>query len=172
MAADHPVTINAVSGYSGGGKALIAEFEEGGGDDFYVYALTQAHKHVPEIVRHGGLTARPVFSPAVGRFRQGMIVQVPLHLDAGAGVADAHGVLANHYAGHTFVSVRESGSYGGRVGATSLVGTNRMELSVHGSPASGHAVATAVLDNLGKGASGAAVQNLNIMLGCAEDEGL
>jgi N-acetyl-gamma-glutamyl-phosphate reductase len=118
------------------------------------------------------LTARPVFSPAVGRFRQGMIVQVPLHLPAGGGLADAHGVLANHYVGEPFVTVRESGTYDGRVSATALNGTNRMQLSVHGAADTGHAVATAVLDNLGKGASGAAVQNFNIMVGLPEDTGL
>jgi N-acetyl-gamma-glutamyl-phosphate reductase len=169
---DQPLTINAVSGYSGGGKALIAEFEADTAGDYFVYGLDQSHKHVPEIMKHGQLATRPVFSPAVGRFAQGMIVQVPLHLPPRSGIAAAHAVLQGHYEGERFVTVRGSESYGGRVQPTALNGTNRMELSVHGNNASGHAVAMAVLDNLGKGASGAAVQNLNLMLGLDEGLGL
>lgn len=169
---DQPITINAVSGYSGGGKAMIAEFEAGTAGDHFVYGLDQTHKHLPEIVAHGGLTARPVFSPSVGRFAQGMIVQIPLHMTPGSGLAAAEAVLREHYAGQRFVTVRASASYEGRVQATALNGTNRMEVSVHGNASAGHVVLTAVLDNLGKGASGAAVQNLNLMLGFAEDAGL
>jgi N-acetyl-gamma-glutamyl-phosphate reductase len=172
IAPDQPLSINAISGFSGGGKAMIAEFEADTAGDHFVYALTQAHKHVPEIMRHGGLSVRPVFSPSVGRFQQGMLVQVPLHLGPDNGLEAAEAALRAHYAGQHFVTVRSSDSYEGRVSPTALNGTNRMELSVHGNPASGHAVAMAVLDNLGKGASGAAVQSLNIMLGLDEATGL
>jgi N-acetyl-gamma-glutamyl-phosphate reductase len=172
LAPDAALTVNAVSGYSGGGKALIAEAEAGTAGDFFAYGLEQTHKHIPELMKHGLLTKRPIFAPSVGRFAQGMIVQVPLHLAPRSGITSAQEVLQAHYEGQRFVTVRSSESYGGRVQATALNGTNQMELSVHGAAASGHAVAMAVLDNLGKGASGAAVQNLNLMLGLDEGLGL
>lgn len=172
VAPDRPLSINAISGYTGGGKSLIAEFEAGTAGQHFVYGLEQQHKHVPEIVRHGRLTARPIFSPSVGAYAQGMIVQVPLNVAPGHGIAEVIEVLTAHYAGAAFVSVVPSSSYGGRINPERLNGTNRMELSVHGNPASGCAVLTAVLDNLGKGASGAAVQNLNLMLGLDEAAGL
>lgn len=168
VAADEVVGINAVSGYSGGGKELIAEFEQGSAPDFFVYALGQEHKHLPEIMARSGLTARPAFAPSVGRFAQGMAVQVPLRLD-GRKVADLQDALAMHYTGARFVSVVEAAP---RVVPTALNTTNRMELSVHGSDDRGCAVLVAVLDNLGKGASGAAVQNLNLMIGADEGAGL
>lgn len=168
VAADEVVGINAVSGYSGGGKELIAEFEQGSAPDFFVYALGQEHKHLPEIMARSGLTARPAFAPSVGRFAQGMAVQVPLRLD-GRKVADLQDALATHYSGARFVSVVEAAP---RVVPTALNTTNRMELSVHGSDDRGCAVLVAVLDNLGKGASGAAVQNLNLMIGADEGAGL
>jgi len=169
---DAKLAITAVSGYSGGGKAMIAEFEAGTAADYFLYAMAQKHKHVPEIMAYGGLAARPVFVPAVGRFAQGMIVELPLHLAPGGGIAKAEAALRDHYAGQRFVSVVAAESYGGRIDPTRLNGTNRLELSVHGDAESGAAVAIAVLDNLGKGASGAAVQNLNLMLGIDEGTGL
>ncbi|MBV0891055.1 N-acetyl-gamma-glutamyl-phosphate reductase [Paracoccus sp. Z118] len=168
IAADEPLSINAVSGYTGGGKELIAEYESGAAPDFFVYALAQAHKHLPEIMVQSGLTARPVFAPSVGDFAQGMAVQIPLHLN-GRRIADLRDALAAHYGGARFVKVVDPQA---RVVPTTLNDTNRIELSVHGSDEHGVAVLVAVLDNLGKGASGAAVQNLNLMIGADEGAGL
>lgn len=177
MPADYPVTINAVSGYSGGGKALIAQMEDPTRDDaisanFFVYGLTLAHKHVPEIVTRSGLTRRPVFSPSVGRYAQGMIVQVPLHLDLLSGnvsLGNVHEALSAHYAGQDVVTVipLKQSSELVRLDPEALNGTDRMELFVFGAPGSEQVNLAARLDNLGKGASGAAVQNLDLMLGRA-----
>lgn len=171
IAPDHPVTINAISGYSGGGKSMIAEFEAGTAPALFVYGTGQKHKHLPEIVARTGLTRRPIFVPSVGDFAQGMVVQVPLHLPPG-GPAQAMAALADHYAGQHFVAVVERDAMGDRIDPQRLNGTNRMELTVDGDPETGATVLIAVLDNLGKGASGAAVQNLNIMLGQDETQGL
>jgi N-acetyl-gamma-glutamyl-phosphate reductase len=175
MASDYPVTINAVSGYTGGGKGLIAQMEDATRADaipsnFYVYGLTLAHKHVPEIVARAGLTRRPVFSPSVGRYAQGMIVQVPLHLDLLKGnpsLEDVHAALSAHYSGQDVVAVvplAQSAALS-RLDPEELNGTDRMELFAFGALGSGQINLAARLDNLGKGASGAAVQNLNLMLG-------
>ena len=173
---DWPVTVNAVSGYSGGGKAMIAEFEDRQTEDNYrIYALGQAHKHPPEMKKHAGLTRLPMFLPAVGRFAQGMIIEVPLPLWAlprKPRRADLHAALADAFNGERFVRVvplAESDRL------TSLEpegcnGTNRLELYVFGNDDQARLVAR--LDNLGKGASGAAVQNLNIALGLDEWTGL
>ncbi|MBK0400026.1 N-acetyl-gamma-glutamyl-phosphate reductase [Limibaculum sp. M0105] len=172
---DQPVSINAVSGYSGGGKSLIEEFAAGTAGDFFVYGTSQAHKHLPEMRLYSKLEVAPIFVPSVGNFAQGMIVQIPLHLSTLASApkaADLTEALRAHYAGSRFVSVVEPGHYGARIDPTRLNGTNRLELSVHGDHASGRVVLIAVLDNLGKGASGAAVQNLNLMLGIDEAAGL
>ena len=168
IAADEALSINAVSGYTGGGKELIGQYERGEAPDSFVYALSQNHKHLPEIVKYAGLRVRPVFAPSVGNFAQGMAVQVPLHLNGRTldGLRDA---LAAHYRDQRFVSVVEAQA---RVVPTELNGTNRLEISVHGDQDNGCAVLVAVLDNLGKGASGAAVQNLNLMLGTDEAAGL
>lgn len=171
IAPDHPVTINAVSGYTGGGKALIAEFEEGRVSGGFVYATGQTHKHLPEIVARTGMTRRPIFVPQVGQYAQGMIVQVPLHLDPG-GPDAALAALRAHYNGARFVEVVDRAELGDRIDPQRLNGTNRMQLTVDGDPETGATVLIAVLDNLGKGASGAAVQNLNIMLGMDEGTGL
>jgi N-acetyl-gamma-glutamyl-phosphate reductase len=171
IAPDHPVTINALSGYSGGGKGMIAEFETGAVTGGFVYATGQHHKHLPEIVAHTGLTRRPIFVPQVGHFAQGMVVQVPLHLPPG-GPQAARAALAAHYAGQHFVRVVDRAELGDRIDPQRLNGTNRMELAVDGDPETGATVLIAVLDNLGKGASGAAVQNLNILLGLDEATGL
>ncbi|MBM9403117.1 N-acetyl-gamma-glutamyl-phosphate reductase [Gluconacetobacter azotocaptans] len=167
MSPDHPVTINAVSGYSGGGRTMIEAHERDGGPAFDLYGLTLEHKHVPEITHYSGLSRVPVFVPSVGHFPQGMIVSIPLHLDMLAGQvtgADLRAVLAAFYAGSDLVSVQDAGP--GLV-ADTLAGTDRMELRVHANESRRQAVLTARLDNLGKGASGAAIQNIALMLGLA-----
>lgn len=171
LPADFALTINAISGYSGGGKQLIASFESG--DDvatpYFVYGLGLNHKHVPEIQAHGGLQNRPLFVPSVGHFAQGMVVQMPLPgLDAQA----VHAALAEHYAGQRFVTVADMADTAdmSRLAPEALNGTN--ELRLHVFAGEGHCVVMALLDNLGKGASGSCVQNLNIMLGLDEGAGL
>ena len=171
VAPDDAITINALSGYTGGGKAMIAEFEDGRVTGGFVYATGQHHKHLPEIVAHAGLTRTPIFVPQVGPYAQGMIVQVPLHLRPG-GPAAALEALAAHYAGQHFVRVVPRAEMGDRIDPQRLNGTNMLELTVDGDPDTGATVLIAVLDNLGKGASGAAVQNLNILLGLDEATGL
>jgi len=174
--ADHPLTVNAVSGYSGGGKAMIAEFEAGG-DPFRAYGLTLTHKHVPEMTKHAGLSRPVLFAPAVGNYRQGMLVEVPLHLAALPGspsIEVVHGRLTEAYAGARFVEVASLEETEAMTGLTpeGLNGTNRLRLHVFGDRNGGQARLVALLDNLGKGASGAAVQNLNLMLGLDEGAGL
>jgi len=171
VAPDHPITINAISGYSGGGKAMITEFETGTVSGGFVYATSQQHKHLPEIVARAGLTRKPIFVPQVGQFAQGMIVQIPLHLPPGGPVA-ALAALRAHYAGQHFVQVLDRAELGDRINPQRVNDTNRMELTVDGDPETGTTVLIAVLDNLGKGASGAAVQNLNLLLGLNEATGL
>tara|TARA_R110002073_G_scaffold50699_2_gene133918 strand:+ start:265 stop:1179 length:915 start_codon:yes stop_codon:yes gene_type:complete len=171
VAADAALSIFGISGYTGGGKAMIAEFESGESQGAFVYATTQAHKHIPEVVKYAGLAAKPIFVPSVGHFAQGMVVQIPLHLKPG-GAAAAHAALAAHYAGSRFVSVRPADQAQARENPQALNGTNKLELAVLGDAATGRVVVSAILDNLGKGASGAAVQNLNIMLGLDEGAGL
>lgn len=167
LPADYPVTVNAVSGYSGGGKSMIAAHERDGGPAFELYALGLEHKHVPELQLHAGLKRRPVFVPSVGHFRQGMLVSVPLHLDLLTGRptgADLHDVLADRYRNSEHVRVVAPVTHG-NLEPEALNNTDFMELSVHANNAMRHAVLVARLDNLGKGASGAAVQNLRLMLG-------
>ena len=168
VAPDEIASINAVSGYTGGGKELIAEMQAEGAPDHFVYALGQGHKHLPEIIKHSKLTHRPVFAPSVGQFAQGMVVQIPLQLETRK-LADLRDALARHYEESRFVKVIDPVA---RVVPTVLNDTNEMHLSVHGSDENGCAVLVAVLDNLGKGASGAAVQNLNLMIGADEAAGL
>jgi N-acetyl-gamma-glutamyl-phosphate reductase len=169
--ADFPISINAVSGYSGGGKAMIEQYESGQGPSFDLYGLTLNHKHVPETQKYAGLTRRPIFVPSVGNYKQGMLVSVPLHLDALPGkpkLADLQDVLAKHYAGSEWVSViAEPLSEGrkDRIDAEPLNHTNKMELRGYGNETHRQAVLVARLDNLGKGASGAAVQSAMLMLG-------
>jgi len=164
---DYPVTINAVSGYSGGGKSMIAAHDNDGGPAFELYALGLEHKHVAEIEKYGGLTRRPLFIPSVGHFRQGMLVSVPLHLDTLQGKpsgADLRAVLAERYAGCDYIGVVET-TADGKLEPEALNDTNKLELSVYANEPHRQAVLVARLDNLGKGASGAAVQNLQLMLG-------
>ena len=191
--ADFPLTVNAISGYSGGGKGLIAEFEDaqppaGTNDAFRAYGLNMAHKHLPEMQAHAGLAHPPVFAPAVGHYAQGMLVEVPLQLWALPGAPspmDLHVALEAAYAGETFVEVADgaecaelqkvragAGGYVEALDPQALNGTNRMRLFVFGNANGTQARLVALLDNLGKGASGAAVQNLNLMLGLDEAAGL
>jgi N-acetyl-gamma-glutamyl-phosphate reductase len=150
---------------------MIEAYEAGGAPAFELYGLSLEHKHVPELQVYGGLTRRPIFVPSVGNFRQGMLVSVPLHLDTLPGKvrpADLEAALAERYAGSEFVSVVPSSDpsvAGGKLEPEALNDTNRLELRVYGNEARRQAVLVARLDNLGKGASGAAVQNLWLMLG-------
>ena len=192
LPAGHPVTINAVSGYSGGGRRLIAAFEDEDSADasdseFYLYGLDLEHKHVPEIQEHGSLTKRPLFVPSVGRFAQGMIVSLPLQLWALPGapkVRDIHEALTEHYAGKdgeqgvSVASMEESAQEHAvashlsgmpHVDAEALTGADRMRIHVFGNEERQQAVVCAVLDNLGKGAAGQAMQNLELMLGLTHD---
>ena len=171
LAPDHPVTVNAVSGYSGGGKSMIEAYESGRAPAFELYGLGLEHKHVPELERYARLTRRPIFVPSVGNFRQGMLVSVPLHLDTLPGkpkAADLEAVLAACYAGSDVVSVVPAAKTGGRLEAEALNDTDRLELYVYGNESRRQAVLVARLDNLGKGASGAAVQNIKLMLGLGQ----
>ncbi len=171
LAQDHPLTVNAVSGYSGGGKSMIEDHEGGRAPAFELYGLGLKHKHLPELQEYARLTRRPIFVPSVGGFRQGMLVSVPLHLDMLPGrpkVSDLRAALAQRYAGSTYVSVVEGEADGGKLEPEALNDSNRLELRVFGDDALGQAVLVARLDNLGKGASGAAVQNIRLMLGLPE----
>jgi N-acetyl-gamma-glutamyl-phosphate reductase len=171
LEATTPLTINAVSGYSGGGRSMIEAYEAGTAPSFELYALGLEHKHVPETMRYTGLSTRPIFVPSVGNFRQGMLVSVPLHLDALSTKptgADLHDALSRHYAGSEYVKVVPADALaaeGGKLSAEDLNGTNTLEIRVFSNEARRQAVIVARLDNLGKGASGAAVQNLKLMLG-------
>jgi N-acetyl-gamma-glutamyl-phosphate reductase len=174
MPADYPVTINAVSGYSGGGKSMIASFEEGTAPAFELYGLGFEHKHVPETQLYAHLARRPIFVPSVGNYRQGMLVSVPLHLDTLPGKlegADLHAALAKRYAGSKYVSVMPLGSEAaksGRIEPEALNESNMLELYVFASEKYRQALLVARLDNLGKGAAGAAVQNMRLMLGLGD----
>ncbi len=167
MAADFPVTVNAVSGYSGGGKSMIANYEARTAPDFELYGLGLEHKHVAEMQKYTGLTRRPIFVPSVADYAQGMIDSIPLHLDmlkGGVKPADLEAVLMKRYAGSDVVRV-VSAEANGKLEPEALNGSNGLEIRVYGNEKRGHAVLVARYDNLGKGASGAAVQNLGLMLG-------
>jgi N-acetyl-gamma-glutamyl-phosphate reductase len=189
---DFPVTVNAVSGYSGGGKGLIEEFHrqpsETTHDNVRIYGMTLAHKHVPEMQKYTDLAHPPVFAPTVGRYAQGMIVEVPLQLWALPGAVtpkQLREALADFYQGEKFVSVADeaetaslararagAGGYVEGLDPEALNNTNKLKLFVFGNEATKQARLVALLDNLGKGASGAAVQNLNLALGLEEGAGL
>ena len=172
---NHPATINAVSGYTGGGKQLIAQMEDESRDDYlgaphFLYALGLTHKHVPEIRVRSGLKRAPLFAPSVGRFAQGMAVQVPFFLEEMEGTVtkhDVHQALAAHYAGQSVVEIVPLGESDAiqRLDPTALNGLDTMKIYVFGADDGPHVNVVAVLDNLGKGASGAAVQNMDLMLG-------
>jgi N-acetyl-gamma-glutamyl-phosphate reductase len=181
---DLPLTVHAVSGYSGGGRKLIESFEQppaGARPQVYGdYGLTLQHKHVAEMQQHGLLARPPLFSPSIGYFRQGMLVHVPLQVSAlprSVTGAEVHAAYVEHYAGEAFVSVRPlNDTTALRAGAylepEALNETNRLEVFVFANDAARHMLLVARLDNLGKGASGAAVQNLNLMLGLPEGASL
>ena len=182
LPADFPLTVNAISGYSGGGKAMIAEFEDKSSPAYVetvarIYALGLSHKHVPEMQVHAKLAHPPVFAPSVGRFYRGMIVEVPLALWAlpkKTTPAQIHAALAEAYRGEKLVEVAglEEAASRKTLDAEELAATNRMKLYVFANEKTEQVRLAAVLDNLGKGAGGAAVQNLNLMLGLPETEGL
>ena len=169
--AEFPVTVNAVSGYSGGGKSMIQTYENGTAPAFELYGLGLEHKHVPELQLYSLLTRRPIFVPSVGNYYKGMLISIPLHLDTlpgKPGARDLETALMRHYAGGGLVEVIAVGdpsAKGGRLEPEALNGTNLLELRVFAHPQQPQAVLVARLDNLGKGASGAAVQNLGLMLG-------
>ncbi len=168
IAKDGFVTITSVTGYSGGGKSMIAAYETGQAPAFELYGLGLEHKHLPEIEIYSGLTRRPIFVPSVGNFRQGMLVSVPLHLDSLPGkpsAADLRAAFAEHYTGCEFVHVAAEAEETARLEPEALNGTNDMEIHVLPNETRRQAVLIAKFDNLGKGASGAAVQNLMLMLG-------
>ncbi len=155
-----------MSGYSGGGRQMIEDYEAGTAPLFELYGLGLKHKHLPEIMKYTGLSRRPVFIPSVGNFKQGMLVQLPLHLDLLPGKptgAQLQDMLAKHYAGSEWVTV-QAAPESGKLDALALNDTNKMELRVFANEEHRQAVLVARLDNLGKGASGAAVQNLKLML--------
>jgi N-acetyl-gamma-glutamyl-phosphate reductase len=184
--------VNAISGYSGGGKGLIEEFQgepsEVTNDAFRPYGLTLTHKHVPEMTKYSGLAHPPVFAPSVGRYAQGMIVEVPLQLWALPGdpsPRQLREVLTDFYQGEKFVLVADeaetdslqkaragAGGYVEALDPEALNNTNQLKLYVFGNEVAEQVRLAAVLDNLGKGASGAAVQNLNLALGLDEGAGL
>lgn len=171
LSADFPVCLPSISGYSGGGRPMIEAYEQGKAPAMELYGLGLKHKHIPEIMHYTGLRRRPLFVPSVGNFAQGMLVQMPLHLDTIPGkpsARDLHDALAKHYQGSEWVTV-EAPTSDLKLDAVALANTNKMELRVFANDAAqdgfAHAVLVARLDNLGKGASGAAVQNLKLMLG-------
>ena len=169
IAPDQSIAINAISGYSGGGKPMIEAYEAGAAPPFELYALGLQHKHIPEIMAYGRLRTRPVFAPSVGNFRQGMLVSLPLNLEDLPGKplsGDLEAALAAHYAGGRFVRVVDAED-SGKLEPEALNNTNNLEIRVFANDAQRQAVIVARLDNLGKGAAGAAVQNLQLMLGLA-----
>ncbi len=174
LPADWPYVCHAVSGYSGGGKALIARFEEDGDIAFRDYGLALGHKHVPEMQALVGLAHPPLFAPAVIPAHRGMVVEVPLHLSQMRRAAPVDGLrdcLADFYAGSKVVTVREEAP-DELLLRRSMAASDALDLHVFGASDGGQARLVAVLDNLGKGASGAALQNLNLMAGLDETAGL
>ena len=180
LAADARLTVPAVSGYSGGGKAMIARHESGDLPPHGAYGLALAHKHLPEMTKYAGLSTAPIFMPSVGSFYAGMLVHLPLHasmLTRPASAADLYEVLAAHYADTKFVRMGaaregEPETAAMMLDASALAGADCVELFVFANAVADQFWLTARLDNLGKGASGAAVQNMNIALGLDETTGL
>lgn len=172
MARDYPVTINAISGYSGGGRTMIEAWEGAQSPHFELYGLGLEHKHVSEVQTHSGLTRRPLFVPSVGHFRQGMLISIPLHLDTlnrQQKLGDIRAVLIERYQGVDVVNVgsaQDTAALNGKIEPQALNHSNHLELFVFGNDKYGQCVLVARLDNLGKGASGAAVQNIRLMLAC------
>jgi N-acetyl-gamma-glutamyl-phosphate reductase len=167
---DYPICLPAVSGYSGGGRQMMEAYQKGEAPAYELYALGLKHKHIPEIMEYSGITRRPIFIPSVGNFEQGMLVELPLHLDMLPGkptIAHLHAAYEKHYTGSDYVSVHAAPE-SGKLDALALNGTNNLEIRVFGNDELDQAVVVARLDNLGKGASGAAVQNLKLMLGLGD----
>ena len=165
------LSINAVSGYSGGGKTMIADYEAGKAPSFELYALGLEHKHLPEIMEYARLAHRPIFVPSVGNFRQGMLVSIPLHLEKLPGKptsAHLRAAYETRYGKSRYVRFMPP-TENGKLDPEALNGTNMMEVRVFAHDAEKHAVLVARLDNLGKGASGAAVQNMKLMLGMPDE---
>jgi N-acetyl-gamma-glutamyl-phosphate reductase len=181
MPPDYPVTCQSLTGYSGGGKALIEKYEQNDGRNNYTkaprpYALTLNHKHLPEMTLHSGLAESPVFIPVLGNNYKGLAVMVSLHtrlLSKRMTAKDIHGWLAEYYQNERFVKVMpyadDSFLFDGGLDITACNDTNNAEIFVFGNASKGSAVIMTRLDNLGKGASGAALQNMNLMLGLEED---
>jgi N-acetyl-gamma-glutamyl-phosphate reductase len=178
-----PVTVNAISGYSGGGKALMNLYENEEHEPWATYGLNLKHKHVPEMTKYSGLGVKPIFQPAIATFPQGMVVSVPLHyawLAPGTTGEKIHKVYEEHYKGSTFVEVMPLGMEGVKdqlergafLAPETLADTNKLQLFVFPNDEDGQVLLIARLDNLGKGASGAAVQNMNLALGLEESTGL
>jgi len=172
--AGYPVVIHAVEGYTGGGRQMVDAFEGRGPDritdPYRLYGLELKHKHVPEMHVYSGLERKPIFFPAVGAWRQGELVQIPLPLWNLPGQPTGqtlHAALADRYAGQRFVRVMPLEPRPAVLAPETLNGSNEMELYVFENPAEQQALLVARLDNLGKGASGAAVQNIDLMLGLA-----
>ncbi|MGQ0484601.1 MAG: N-acetyl-gamma-glutamyl-phosphate reductase [Hyphomicrobiales bacterium] len=179
MAADYPVTYNAVSGYSGGGRKMIEDYQKAGASAvaYLPYGLTFNHKHLAEMRRYAGLARDPIFQPAVGNYAQGMLGAVPLFTDLlnrKASAADIHHVLAAAYEGAGFIDVAPLAAIerSAEINPQVLNNSNRMRLHIFANEGLGHILLAAVYDNLGKGASGAAVQNLNLMIGADEKLGV
>jgi len=185
ITADTPLTVNAISGYTGGGNSLIDIYESDEHEPGGAYAYSMNHKHLPEMVKYTGLNRKPIFQPSVGTFAQGMVVSVPLHyslLKDGSTGEEVHRVLSQYYDGSTFIKVMPLGESGAKEAGLlergaflrpdALANTNNMELFVFHNDEEERMVLCARLDNLGKGASGAAVQNLNLSLGLDEATGL
>jgi N-acetyl-gamma-glutamyl-phosphate reductase len=179
--ADFPLTVHGISGYTGGGKSMIADYEAAGesANEFMSYGLTFKHKHLPELQTHAKLGKPPLFTPAVGNFAQGMVTIVPLQLWALPKIPTGkqlHAAVADHFAqiagGFVEVAPLVEAERMPELNPELYNNTNRMRLHVFSSDDKAQAVLVAVYDNLGKGASGAAVQNLNLMLGVAEDTSL
>ncbi|MFC4639725.1 N-acetyl-gamma-glutamyl-phosphate reductase [Deinococcus hohokamensis] len=170
---DFPLSIQGYSGYTGGGRALVDAHERNEAHPmrgpFLSYALGLTHKHIPETMRYGGLTRTPIFTPNVGGWAQGMTVTIPLHLaELGTTAGALHAALARHYAGQRHVRVSPMADNPEPLDPQALNGTNDLDLFVYASADGERAVLAARLDNLGKGAGGAAVQNVNLMLGLEE----
>ncbi|MEO1168276.1 MAG: N-acetyl-gamma-glutamyl-phosphate reductase [Pseudomonadota bacterium] len=178
LPSDAELSVNATSGYSGGGRSMIEEFEQGDAPTaFRNYALALTHKHLPEMREHAGLAKPPLFSPSVANLHRGMLVEIPLHtgqLRTGATVEDVRSALRDHYADSRLIAVHDAAETAAvdTVTIEGCAGTDRMEIFVFANPEAGHIRLCATLDNLGKGAAGAAVQNLNLMAGLDECTGL
>lgn len=181
IAPDYPLTCQSLTGYSGGGKALIDKYEQNDGKNDYTkaprpYSLTLNHKHLPEMVKHSGLSEAPVFVPILGNNYKGLSVLISLHtklLSKRMTAKNIQELLSEHYANEKFVQVMpyadDSYLFDGAVDITACNDTNQAEIFVFGNDNKGSAVIMTRLDNLGKGASGAAIQNMNIMLGFEEN---